>query len=303
MKKIFYAVAAAAAVALMRPVPAAADAWVNGGVREYTGNQNYNGINAFGQVGFGDFSLRPSFGSFHSDVSSGTLNTYALRVGYDTKLFALGLSGGGTPSVNGYSNKFGGVDATFSLTPSGEGARQRINGREQSSGPAQGAGLARIDIGGSVNYTSHSDHVGSAGQALGSVARLGQTDLTASVGVSILESLLSVDVTKSLYDKKPADLNMRTPRVQNIIGLAQVAQGFPNSSTNVKLLFGGTPLIKPYVGYTHTTFQAGQPGANAYNAGVSAELQILEVSANWEHYVQSGQSAHDYVGLGAGVRF
>ncbi|MCX5797655.1 MAG: hypothetical protein NTY77_19365 [Elusimicrobia bacterium] len=290
-----------AAAVLLSSVPASAY-WLSAGASEARGTQNYNGVNAFGQAGTDAFSLKPMFQSFHSDVSGGAFNTYSLRVGYDSQLLALGLTGGATPRVNGYDNQFGAVDATLSLTPTGEGARQRINGRPQVQGPAEGAGLARIDIGGSAVYTRHSERVGSAGQALGSATRLGQTDLTASAGVALLTSLLSVDITKSVYDKKPADLDMRAPRVENIVGLAQVAQGFPNSSVNAKVIFGLIPFVKPYAGYTRTTFMAGVPSSQAYTAGLTVPLGIVAVSANWEHYVQAGQSNRDFFGFGAGLR-
>lgn len=297
MKRILIA----AAAVLLWSAPASAF-WLSAGASGSRGTQNYSGVNAYGQAGTDAFSIKPMFQSFRSDVSGGVFNTYSARVGYDTTLLGLGVTGGATPLVNGYNNQFGAVDATLSLTPTGEGARERINGRPQTQGPAQGAGLARIDIGGSAVFTRHSERVGSAGQALGSVARLGQTDLTASAGAALLGSLLSVDITKSVYDKKPADLDMRAPRVENIVGLAQVAQGFPNSSVNAKLLFGLIPLVKPYVGYTRTTFLAGVPGAQAYTAGLAVPLGIVSVSANWERYVQAGQSDHDFFGLGAGLR-
>ncbi|HBT61781.1 MAG TPA: hypothetical protein DEB40_08570 [Elusimicrobia bacterium] len=280
----------------------AAAFWLNAGAKETTGNRNYNGVNVSGQVGLGDFSVKPMFATFHSDLSSGTFNSYSLRVGHDTKLLGLGVTGGVTPSVNGYSNQFVGADLALSITPTGQGARARIGGREQASGPAQGAGLARIDLGASAMFTNHRDHFGPAGQALGSVARLGQTDLTGSAGVSILKNLLSVDVTKSFYDHKPEGLNMRAPRVQNIIGLSQVVQGFPNTSANVKLVMSVLPLIKPFVNYTRTTFEAGESNSNAYSAGVSVELEILELSAAYERYVQAGQTDRNYFSLGASLR-
>ena len=293
--------AAVATVALLWAGQASAF-WLNAGAKETTGNHDYNGINASGQVGLGDFSIKPMFNSYHSNVSSGTFNTYSLRAGYDTKLFGLGVTGGVTPSVNGYNNQFAGADVALSLTPTGEGARERIGGREQAGGPAQGAGLARIDVGASAMYTNHRDHLGSGNQMLGSAARLGQTDLTGSAGVSILKNLISVDITKSLYDHKPDGLNMRAPRVENIIGLSQVVQGFPNTSTNVKLLMSVLPLIKPFVDYAHTTFEAGAANSNAYSAGVAVQMQMLELSAAYERYVQTGQTDRNYYTLGASLR-
>ena len=286
--------AAVATVALLWAGQASAF-WLNAGVKETTGNNDYNGVNASGQVGLGDFSIKPMFNSYHSDLSSGAFNSYSLRAGYDTKLFGLGVTGGATPSVNGYNNQFAGADVALSITPTGEGARERIGGREQAGGPAQGAGLARIDLGASAMYTHHRDHFG--------FANLGQTDLTGSAGVSILKNLLSVDVTKSLYDHNPDGPKMRAPRVENIIGLSQVVQGFPDASANVKLLMSVLPLIKPFVDYTHTTFADGKANSSAYSAGVSAEMDILELSAAYERYVQAGQTDHNYFSLGASLRF
>jgi hypothetical protein len=293
--------AAVAAVALLWAGQASAF-WLNAGAKETTGNQNYNGVNIGGQVGLDAFSLKPIFNSYHSDVSSGTFNTYSLRAGYDTKLFGIGVTGGLTPAVNGYSNQFAGVDAALSITPTGEGARERISGRDQTSGPAQGAGLARIDLGASALFTNHRDHFGSNDKALTSAADLGQTDLTGSAGVSLLKNLISVDVTKSLYDQNPNQYNIRAPRVENVIGLSQVIAGLPDTSTNVKLLMSMLPLIKPFVDYTHTTFKAGESYSNSYAVGVSVEMAMLELSAAYQRYVQNGQTDHNYYTLGASVR-
>ncbi len=281
---------------------------VDAGVKEITGSDSYNGVSAFGQVNVDDISLEPMYNSFHSNSSQGTFNTYSMRLGYDTKLFGIGLTGGTTPSVNGYNNKFAGVDATVSLSPTGEGARQRINGREQAAGPAEGQGLARVDLGAAATYIYHTDHQGNLGQDLTSAAHMGQADITGSAGIAILESLFSVDVTKSLYEHKPGGFDMLAPRVENIVGLANVVQGYPNTSVNAKVLFGTpiiipTPLVKPFLQYTHTTFEAGEANSNAYSAGLDVELGILEVAAAYERYVQVGTADHNFVSVGANVRF
>ncbi len=300
MNKYFKISSCAVALALL--ATSAFAVGFDAGVKETYGARHYNGVGAFGQLNIANVSVEPMFNSFHNDFSSGTFNTYSLRLGYDTKLFGIGLTGGATPSVNGYNNKFAGADVTFSLTPTGEGARERINGRQQASGPAQGRGLARVDVGGAATYIYHTDHFGTSNQALGAAAHLAQTDVTGSVGVAVLESLLSLDMTKSVYEHQPASVLMRSPRVENVVGLANVVQGYPNTSANVKLLFGATPLLKPFAQYTHTTFEAGQPNSNAYTAGVSAELAILEVSASYERYQQQGNN-QNFVSVGANVRF
>jgi hypothetical protein len=93
--------------------------------------------------------------------------------------------------------------------------------------------------------------------------------------------------------------------VENIIGLPQVVQGFPDTSTNLKLLMSTLPLplIKPFVGYTHTTFYVGEVASSAYSAGVTVEMQMLELSAAYGRYAQAGQPDHNYITLGASLRF
>lgn len=274
----------------------------NSGLKQTTGNNNYSGTSGYAHFG-GDIHFKPSFSTYHSDLSGGTFNTYALRAGYDMKLFGAGLTAGTTPKVNGYRNSFVGVDAAVSLTPTGSGPIKRIKGADQGGGAARGKGLARVDVGAGLLHTSHRDDLNAAGARRASVFKLGQTDLSASVGVSFLRNLLSLDLTKSFYDKDLAAATDRGGRVQAVTGLTAVVQGFPKTSASARLEMSMVPVVTPFISYTRTTFELSQPSSNAYAVGGFVELAILEVGASYQRYVQAGAADQNYYGLGASLRF
>lgn len=274
----------------------------NSGLKQISGNNDYYGTSAYAHFG-SDIHFKPSFSSFHSNVSGGTFNAYALRVGYDMKLFGAGVTAGTTPKVNGYKNSFVGVDASVSLTPTGSGPIKRIKGSDQGGGAARGKGLARVDVGAGVLHTSHSDDLNASGATRTGTFKLGQTDLSASVGVSFLENLISLDLTKSVYDKTLSAATDRGSRVQTVTGLTSMIQGFPKTSASARLEMSMIPVVSPFVSYTRTTFELSQPSLNAYALGGSVELMILEVVASYQHYTQAGVPDNDYVGLGASLRF
>ncbi len=288
--------------------------WFNGGAKGTAGTQSYFGSDWWAQLGKGDYSVKPMFSEYRSDTSSGTYKTVSARAAYDSKLFGAGLTLGGTPKVNGYSNGFVGVDAILSITPGLQGPTKRINSSSESAGPARGKGVARIDLGGAIKHYAHRDDLQAApGQAgrrggafvarSGGQLRLGETDFTASGGVSILDALLSIDLTKSVYDKNLTNLNARALQNVRLSGLASTIQGFPDTNTAVRLELGMLPLLTPYVTYVHTKYKLAQPDSNGVTAGVYAELDIVELSGSYEHLAQSGQPDENYYSLGASVRF
>lgn len=289
-------------IVLLLPAGPAQAFFFNSGVKQSVGTHNYSGTSLYADFG-GDVHIRPSFTSYHSDDSSGTYKTISARLGYDTKLWGVGVTGGGTPRVNGYSNRFFGADAVVSLTPTGSGPVKRIKGSDQGGGAARGKGLARVDLGAGILHTTHTDEFQAGGARRARSIDIGQTDLNASVGVSVLKNLISADVTKSFYNKDLSAVLARGARAQSVQGLSPVIQGFPKTSVNLRLEMSMLPLVTPYVGYTRTTFELSQPAANAYSVGGYVEFEILEVSASFQRYVQSGRPDQNYYGLGASLRF
>lgn len=288
--------------------------WFNGGARGTAGSQHYWGSDWWAKIGHEDYSVKPMFSLYRSDVSSGTYKTLSARAGYDTKLFGVGATVGGTPRTNGYSNTFFGFDGVVSLTPGARGPEKRISSSDESAGPARGKGLARVDLGGAFKHTTHRDSLqaattGDAGRRGGrAVARpsalsIGENDLTASAGVSVLDCLLSVDLTKSFYDRDLRGANPRALEAVRLSGLSSTVEGFPNTSTAVRAEAGMLPVVTPYVTFVHTRYELSQPDSNAVTVGAYVELGIVEASASLEHFVQPGQPNQNYGSLGATVRF
>ncbi|MBI5629519.1 MAG: hypothetical protein HY921_01405 [Elusimicrobia bacterium] len=299
MKK--YGAVFLAAAALGSALPARA-LFFNAGASQTTGSRNYSGTRVYAD--FGDsLHVRPSFSAYHSDSSSGTYKTISARIGYDLPFFGVGLTAGGSPTVNGYGNTFFGADAVVSLSPTGSGPIRRIKASEQGGGKARGKGVARVDLGAGLLYTAHRDDLQAGGARRSRAVSVGQTDLGASLGVSFLGNLASADLTKSVYDRDLRALSLRPAQTLAPQGLAAVIQGFPNTSAHLQFEMGMLPLVSPFVSYTRTTFELGEPSLNAYALGAYAELMMVEVSASYQRYAQSGRADRNYFGLGASLRF
>ncbi|MBI3553418.1 MAG: hypothetical protein HY077_13060 [Elusimicrobia bacterium] len=275
----------------------------NVGAAETLGSQHYAGTSAYVKVKKDDYSLKPSYSQYHDDFSSGTYKTLAVRGAYDTKAFGLGATVGGTPKINGYSNVFFGVDGILSITPTGGKASKRIRGANQVENNARGSGLARIDLGAGLTHTTHRDDIGAAGRGRTNSVTLGQTDLSGSAGVEVLDNWLSLDVTKSVYDKDVAGLNARGSRVIVLPGLSSTIQGFPNTSASVRYEYEAFPIVVPYATYTHTTFLSGVGHSDSVKAGGYAEFDIVEVGGSYERYVQPGFPGRNFFSLSASARF
>lgn len=275
----------------------------NSGVKQLAGTNNYSSTRFYAHFGGDNLHLRPTFSTYHSNTSGGTFNTYSARLGYDAMLFGAGLTAGVTPRIDGYSNRFVGIDGVISLSPTGLGPIKRIKGSDQGGGAARGKGLARVDVGAGISHTTHKDELNAARVSRANSLTIGQTDLSGSVGASFLGNLITLDLTKSFYDKDLGAVSARGGRAQVLTGLSNVIQGFPNTSASVKFELAMLPLINPFVSYTRTTFELSQPASNAYAVGGFAQLQILEVTASYQRYVQAGQPDNNYYGLGASLRF
>ncbi len=290
-----------ALLAASAPIQARA-AFFQAGVKQTAGTRNYQGTDAY--LDLGDvWSFKPGFSSFHSDLATGTLKTYSARFGYDNRVFGFGVTGGATPKVNGYGNHFEGIDAVISLSPTGSGPVKRIRGNEEGGGKARGKGLARVDLAASILHTEHNDDFAAGFVPRSRPIHIGQTDFNGSVGVSVLRNLMSVDVTKSVYDHDLAAVSARAPQVERLQGVYAVVQGFPDTSTHLKLEISEVPMVTPFISYTHTTFKLGQPASGAYTVGGYVEFDIVEVSASYQRYAQAGRADQNYYSLGASLRF
>ncbi len=281
-------------------LPAAAF-FTDGNVNQTMGSGGYVGTQASADIG-GALHFQPSFQEYHGDGTKGyTYRTYSLRAAYDKKSWGLGLSGGATPTIDGYNNYFFGADGVLSLMP---GNGPPLRAAAQASNPyywgPSSAGLAGVDLrvgATEIHNGENSTFLGKAGSA-----NFGQTNLHGSLDAALMDNLMTVNVTKSLYDRNLGGLGVQNAEVTNLDGVTNVVLGFPDMSVNAKIQMQMIPFLTPYLSYTHTTFQLGAQASDAYAFGVAANLMMLAFNASYEHYVQPGTTAENFINVGASLK-
>jgi len=292
MKKLLALVLLAAAV------PAGA---IDLGLRVTKGNEGYVGMNAFGVLPVGDFTLRPAFDTAKSDASNGTFKQGSLRVGYDTAVFGLGVTGGMVPKTEGYKNVSAGADLTFTLSATGGGAK-RI--RTSGGGAPRGKGLARVDVGAGAQMIQHEDEMDSSGATRATVRKISQTDVSVFVGASFLGFNASGNLTNSSYDKTLNGLDRPAPRLA-LEGLNTRLMGFPETSLSLHVEAPFLPLVNPFVGYNATTYKPGSDSSKTYSVGAYLGLEMLELYGAIERTTFSSSPLKDLttVTVGGSLRF
>ena len=311
MKNITKAFAVLAALAACAAPAAAA---VSVGADQTFGTLNYRGTKANASIDLTDsLYVAPSFATYRTDLSSGPLYQGGLRVGYEEGPLSLGVSGAFVPKADGYSQNSVGADITFSLSPGHTKHGHRMAGPASSDNGTFGYGLAGIDLGGAVNHLTHRDAysaVGTSGAALrqqgapfAKAFTVGETDLSAFAGAKFLITEISGSVSKSVYDKKLDNNNLRESPFMAMGEFAPIESGYPDSNYNVKLKWKTLPFMTPYVSFTHTNFKLGSRPSNATEAGITVGLDMLNVKGAYGHYSQDGFLSRDYFTLGASLNF
>lgn len=290
--------------ALLAAASSPARAAISGGVSETTGNNGYQSIRANGSLDIGDsWTLSPTYTHYQTDFTNGAYNDYGLRLGFEEGPLALGVSGSVLPAVNGYSQGAVGGDLTFTLRPAGSSHGRKMAGPDsENNAPTYGAGLTAVDVGVSVNEITHRDDDAPGATRLNPFS-LGETDLSAFGGLKFLFTELSAQVTKSAYDRSLEGVDLRPAPYLQLVGVNSIVQGYPDVSWNARLTWKMMPIVRPYIGYTHTTFELGEPNSNAFSVGGVAGFDMLNVTAGYEHYEQNGLQDRNYIMIGAGLNF
>lgn len=299
-----------AAAALSAP----AAAGITAGVDQTFGSSNYRGTKVNASLDVTDsLYLAPSFATYRTDQSSGSLYDFGLRVGYDMGPLSLGVSGSVLPKADGYKRNSFGADATFSLSPGGTKHGHRMAGPASEGGETFGYGLAGIDIGAAANHITHSDDyqaAGTSGDALRQqgAARahpftIGETDLTAFVGVKFLITEFSASAMKSVYDRNLDNNMVRESPFMPLGEFGGIEPGFPDSNYSLKAKWKTLPMVRPYVSFTHTNFKLGTAPSNALEVGGTVGLDMLSVKGAYGHYSQTGFTQRNYFTLAAGLNF
>jgi hypothetical protein len=311
MKNTTKALAVLAACAALAAPAAAA---VSVGANQTFGTQNYRGTKASASIDVTDsLYITPSFSTYRTDFSSGSLYQPSLRVGYELGPLSFGVTGSFVPKNDGYKQNAIGADLTFSLAPGHTKHGHRMAGPASQNNETYGYGLAGIDIGGAVNHITHSDDYKANGTSGDDLRRqgalrtnrftVGETDLSAFAGAKFLVTEISAGVSKSVYDKSLDNNLVRESPFMNVDDYAAVESGFPDSNYNLKVKFTALPFVKPYVSFTHTNFKLGSSPSNATEAGVNVGLDMLNLKGAYGHYSQNGFLSRDYFTLGASLNF
>jgi hypothetical protein len=312
MKNITMRTLAVLAACAALAAPAAA---VSVGADQTFGTLNYRGTKANASIDVTDsLYLSPTFSTYRTDVSSGSLYQPGLRIGYEDGPLSLGVTGAFVPKADGYSQNSVGADITFSLSPGHTKHGHRMAGPASSDNGTFGYGLAGIDIGGSINHITHKDDyeaVGTSGEALRQQGVpfptkafvVGETDLSAFAGVKFLITEISGSVSKSVYDKTLDNNNLRESPFMVMGEYSAIESGYPDSNYNAKVKWKTFPFVTPYVSFTHTNFKLGSAPSNATEAGISVGLDMLNVKGAYGHYGQNGFQSRDYFTLGASLNF
>jgi hypothetical protein len=316
MKNIMKTFAVLAACAVLAAPAAAA---VSVGADQTFGTLNYRGTKANASIDLTDsLYITPSFATYRTDISSGSLYQGGLRIGYEEGPLSFGLTGAFVPKNDGYKQNSFGADLTFSLSPGHTKHGHRMAGPASQSNETYGYGLAGIDIGGSVNHITHSDDYfasGTSGNALREQSLapnnglrpnrfvVGETDLTAFAGAKFLITEVSGSVSKSVYDRSLDNNQLRESPFMVMGEYSAIESGYPDSDYNVKVKWVMLPLVKPYASFTHTNFKLGSAPSNATEVGVNVGLDMLNVKGAYGHYSQNGFQSRDYFTLGASLNF
>ncbi|MFI5363881.1 MAG: hypothetical protein ACHQ49_18110 [Elusimicrobiota bacterium] len=298
------------AAALAAPAAAA----VNLGADQTFGTNDYRGTKANASIDLTDsLYVTPSFATYRTDESSGSLYQGALRVGYEQGPLSLGVTGAFVPKADGYSQNSVGADLTFSLSPGTTKHGHRMAGPDSQDNGSFGYGLAGIDIGGSINHITHKDADSAQGTSGESLRRqgpafatpftVGETDLSAFAGAKFLITELSASVSKSIYDKTLDDNHLRESPFLALGQYSAIEAGYPDSNYSVKLRWKTLPFVTPYAAYTHTNFKLGSRPSNAAEIGGTVGLDMLNVRGAYGHYSQSGFETRNYFTLGASLNF
>ncbi len=116
------------ATMLMAVLSMPAQANFNAGVSQSFGTNDYEGTNVYAALGLGPVSIAPEVRRYTIKGFPRAVNSYSMRVGFDSRYFGIGATGGTTPRTNGYSNTYGGADVSITLSPMGDKNIRRIGG-------------------------------------------------------------------------------------------------------------------------------------------------------------------------------
>ncbi len=274
------------------------------------GPANFQGWKADAAISQDEFILTPAYSSFSSDLTSGTFRTISARAGFQGPQAGGGLTIGGTPEVDGYSNTFVRIDGRAAFDPAAS--------EDAGSFPACRDDKPCLRLGASLSHIEHQDQFAAATSATAGrspfriirrttgALHLGQTDLGADARLYAARTAVSGFLTKSFYDKNLSAVSARVFALPDLGGLASLIELFPDFSAGLNVQNYSLDPLEPFLSLSHTTFELTNP-ATAATAGFDVAWGRLILTASYTFYVQSGipglPTDQNYYTLGARASF
>jgi hypothetical protein len=252
---------------------------------------------------FSGLYLGATYDAYHFDGSSGTIQTYGLRLGRYTEGGTWKLFGSATPEVSGYKATSAGGDFRTRLF----GGRRNENPPPETEHPGSGAPMSTQQQPTSLSFSPRLDLIGGYTRTM--FVDLGQhvdeNDLTGGLGFSFLQTALTGTFTKSVYDQEFSnDFNLNTRRF-NFGYAPTVLPGYPDYTYNASIDQTIIPGWWYVLGsYQHIKYKAGPDDtANAFTVGTGVTLfHILSGNLSYTRYAPSSRAVENYLSIGAGVR-
>jgi hypothetical protein len=284
--------------------PAALLAEVRGSYTNTTGSHGFdsNTVGATLNLSSG-FYLGASYNSYHSDNSSGTINSYSGRLGRYTPNGSWELYGSATPEVSNYQETSAGGE--FRVAVLGRDSEQEdlplpaVNGLPATPPPPKWHANPRLDF--MAGYTR--DMFKDQGQ------NIDENDVMGGLGFNLFKTYLSGSFTKSLYDQEFNGTFNPNARRFNVGYIPTLIPGYPDydyaANIDQTLLPGWWILAS----YTHLKYKAGPDDlADMYSAGTGVSLfHYILLTVMYTRYVPTGSSTisdkQNFLSLGAGLHF
>lgn len=283
-------------------VPAAAQELpkFSAGVLQSFGTDKYRGTDVYAGAGLGGFNIAPEFRHF-SETGAGSHSVGSARLGWDSRWFGFGVTGGYMPKALHSNASFAGADVAFTLSPMGEGGIRRIGGPGRGGAPV-GKGIARIDFGAGAMFTRH--HTDGA-------VNVTQGEYNAFGGASVFGFLASARFAKFSYNKDLKTTNAAAPVWTPIQGHLRYDNGFADFSSNLGVEAPFFPMVTPFANYTLTKYKEfatsattkTKPGdTKTYTVGARVGLEMVGLDAEYQIEKVTASKDRTYTGIGASIR-
>lgn len=259
------------------------------GARGTIGTGGYKGRNGYLQYGDA-WRVRGSYADYDYDGSTGTTRTIGLRASYQGDSLSVGLNASVTPRNDNYANRAFGADGAWTFL--------------LNEGSEEPGGLEEFELGAFWSQTRHSQIIPGNAALEERDVNLNQHDLGISAAVTAWDLTLSLDASRSIYDKDFSQLPNASLRFRRLTEAASLVNGFPERAGSARLEYGRWRACIPYISAAATRYSIQpQPASLTSGAGVALKYGGLGVDLGYELVRQKGSADTKYFNFGGSFKF